>query len=109
GDKKFDQTIDSLMRGAALTGYEPNNLRWSADGQRLYFQWKQYTAAREKEPDTYAVNRDGSGLRKLSEEEAKNAPPANGERARDKKFSAIVENGDLFLYDTTTGTRSQLT
>ena len=63
-DKKFDLTIDNIMRGAALTGYEPNNLRWSADGQHLYFQWKQYTEAREKEPETYAVNRDGSGLRK---------------------------------------------
>jgi dipeptidyl aminopeptidase/acylaminoacyl peptidase len=109
GDKKFDLTIDNLMRGAALTGYEPNNLRWSADGQRLYFQWKQYTEAREKEPETYAVNRDGSGLRKLSEEEAKNAPPANGERSRDKKLAVFVENGDLFLYDNATGTRRQLT
>ncbi|HJQ27472.1 MAG TPA: prolyl oligopeptidase family serine peptidase [Blastocatellia bacterium] len=109
GDKKFDLTIDNIMRGPALVGYEPGGLRWSADGQRLYFQWKQYTEAREKEMDTYAVNCDGTGLRKLSEEEAKSAPPAGGERSRDKKLAVFVENGDLFLHDTAAGTRRQLT
>ncbi|MFL6277925.1 MAG: prolyl oligopeptidase family serine peptidase [Blastocatellia bacterium] len=109
GDKKFELTIDNIMRGPALVGYEPTNLRWSADGQRLYFQWKQYGEPREKDPDTYVVNRDGAGLRKLTQEEAKNAPPINGERSRDKKLTVFAESGDLFLYDNSTGQRRQLT
>src|SRR5512132_1964305 len=73
-NQKLALTIDNIMRGPALVGYEQTGVRWSADSQRLYFQWKQYTEPREKESDTYAVNRDGTGLRKLSEEEAKQAP-----------------------------------
>src|SRR4051794_26259367 len=57
GVKQFDLTIDNIMRGPALVGYEQTNLRWSADSQRLYFQWKPYTDARDKDPDTYTVNR----------------------------------------------------
>ncbi|MEN3332346.1 MAG: hypothetical protein V7641_1711 [Blastocatellia bacterium] len=109
GVKTFDLTIDSIMRGPALVGYEPNAVRWSADSQHLYFQWKQYSEARDKVPDTYTVNRDGTGLRKLSEEEAKQSPPANGELSRDKKLTVFVENGDVFLYDNATARRRQIT
>src|ERR1700754_3366756 len=105
--KKFDLTIDNIMRGPLLAGYEQTAVRWSADSQRLYFQWKQYSEAREKDPDTYVVNRDGKGLRKLSEEEAKNAPPGGGDQSRDKKFVTFIDNGDVFLYDNAAGRRRQ--
>src|SRR6266498_2559120 len=85
-DQKFELTIDNIMRGPGLVGYEQTGVRWSPDSQHLYFQWKQYNEAREKDPDTYVVNRDGTGLRKLSEEEARNAPPPNGDESRDKKL-----------------------
>ncbi|HYV03373.1 MAG TPA: hypothetical protein VFB82_02245, partial [Blastocatellia bacterium] len=61
GEKAFALTIDNIMRGFELVGYEPRAVRWSQDGQRVYFQWKQSTEPREKEFDTYTVNRDGSG------------------------------------------------
>src|SRR5436853_752768 len=108
-DKKFDLTIDNIMRGPGLVGYEQTGVRWSADSQRLYFQWKSYSEARDKDPDTYTVNRDGTGLRKLTEEEAKNAPPANGEQSRDKKLTVYVENGDVFVYDHAARRRRQIT
>ena len=38
-----------------------------------------YSDPLEKDRDTYVVNRDGSGLRKLSDDEKKDAPPAGGE------------------------------
>ena len=40
----------------------------------IYFQWKQATQKEDAPMDLYVANRDGSGLRKLSEEEAKAAP-----------------------------------
>lgn len=107
--KKFELTIDNIMRGPELVGNEPRALRWSADNQRLYFQWKQANEPREKDYDTYAVNRDGSGLKKLTEEEAKNAPPLNGELSRDKKFTIFVDQGDIFLYDNAARERRQVT
>ena len=106
---KFELTIDNIMRGPLLVGNEPRAVHWSPDSQRIYFQWKQASEPREKDFDTYVVNRDGSGLKKLTEEEARNAPPINGETSRDKKLTLFVDNGDVFLYDNVANQRRQIT
>ena len=36
---KFDFTIANIMRGPEVFGREPQNVRWTADGQWIYFQW----------------------------------------------------------------------
>src|ERR1039457_4735284 len=74
----FALTIDNIMRGSALVGFEPSQVRWSADSELIYFQWKQATDKEDAPLDTYVVNRDGSGLGKLSDEEARLAPPGGG-------------------------------
>lgn len=108
--KKFDLTIDNIMRGAELVGYEPESVRWSRDGQRIYFRWKQAGEPRVAELSTYVVNADGGSLRKLSEEEARLlAPPAAGELSKDKRLTVFAENGDVFLYDHEKGERRQIT
>jgi hypothetical protein len=38
---KFALTIDNIMRGPGLYGYEPTQIRWSGDSSEIYFQWKQ--------------------------------------------------------------------
>ena len=106
---KFDLTVDSIMRGADLVGYEPDGVRWSRDSRKIYFRWKRAGEPRIGEFATYSVNRDGGELRKLSEEEAKQAPPTSGELSKDKKFTIYAENGDIFLYDHEKGERRQIT
>jgi dipeptidyl aminopeptidase/acylaminoacyl peptidase len=107
--KRFELTVDSIMRGPRLVGYPPTSVFWSQDSQRLYFRWKQADEPRLKESSLYVVNRDGSGLCRLSEEEAKQAPPANGELAKDKKSTVFAEEGDIFIYDHKQGARRQIT
>ncbi|HEX8457515.1 MAG TPA: prolyl oligopeptidase family serine peptidase [Pyrinomonadaceae bacterium] len=108
--KQFELTVDSIMRGAALVGYEPTGVRWSQDGARVYFRWKQANEPRLKEFDTYVVNRDGTGLRKLSEEEARNtAPPTGGDLSKDKRWTVFTDEGDIYLYEHARGARRQLT
>ena len=106
---KFALTIDNIMRGPGLIGYEPSAIRWSYDSSQLYFQWKQYSDPLDAPLDTYVINRDGSGLRKLTEDEAKLAPPSNGELSKDRKWTVYGDSGDLFLYDNEHGVRHQLT
>ena len=106
---KFALTIDNIMRGPGLYGYEPAQVRWSGDGERIYFQWKQASDPLIKDLDTYVVGRDGSGLKKLSEAEAKLAPPASGATTLDKKRTVYSRDGDMFLYDANTGQTQQLT
>jgi len=97
------------MRGRQLYGYEPSEIRWSGDGQRIYFQWKQASDPVIKPEDTYVAERDGSGLRKLSESEAKSSPPASGSGTRDKQRIVYARDGDIFLYDASSGSTRQLT
>jgi dipeptidyl aminopeptidase/acylaminoacyl peptidase len=104
--QNFELSIDSIMRGPNLYGYAPEDLRWTPDGSKLYFSWKQWNDPLEKDRDTYVVNRDGGGLRKLSDEEKKDAPPSNGDRTRDKRMIVYVDDGDIFLWD---GKRRPLT
>ncbi len=105
----FQLTIDNIMRGPGLYGYEPSDVRWSGDSRQIYFQWKQYSDPIDKDPDTYVVDRTGSPPRKLSEEEAKLAPPASGSSSLDRKHITYAREGDIFIYDFTTGQTRQIT
>jgi len=97
------------MRGPGLSGYAPMAVRWSPDGQQVFFQWKQYDDPTEESYDTYVVGRDGKGLRKLSDEEAKHAPPVYGDWSRDRKRAVYTQHGDVFLYDAAQKQRRVLT
>src|SRR5579872_216267 len=97
--KKLSLTIDNIMRGPGLYGYEPAAVRWSGDGQHVFFQWKQASDPVNHPLDTYVVNRDGSGLRKLGDEESRLVPQAAGSYTRDHKKMVYAMDGDLFLYD----------
>lgn len=106
---KFALTIDNIMRGPDLVGHEPARVYWSQDSGRVYFRWKRTGEPRLQEPDLYVAGRDGSGLRKLSEDEARQAPPSGGELSKDKRLTVFAEDGDLFLYDHTKNERRRLT
>ncbi|MBV6431159.1 MAG: Dipeptidyl aminopeptidase 4 [Bryobacteraceae bacterium] len=106
---KFVLSIDNIMRGPALYGYPPQAVRWSGDSQRVYFRWKKCDDPLLQEYSTYVVNRDGSGLRKLNEDEAREAPPAGGDATREWRMTVYESGGDIFLYDNLAGRRRQLT
>jgi len=107
--KPFELTVDSIMRGPRLVGYPPSGVYWSQDSQRIYFRWKRADEARLKEASLYVVNRDGTGLRRLTDEEAKQAPPANGELSKDKSMTVFADESDVFIYDHAKQTRRQIT
>src|SRR3989440_9462329 len=107
--KPHELTVDSIMRGPRLVGYPPSGVYWSQDSQRVYFRWKQADEPRLKEMSLYVVNRDGTGLRRLTDEEAKQAPPANGELSKDKSMTVFADEGEVFIYDHAKGTRRQIT
>jgi len=107
--KKLELTIDTIMRGYSLTGWPPRAVRWSRDAQRVFFEWKQASDPLEKDRDTYVVDRNGGGLRKLTKDEAKNAPPDGGNWTRDKKRAVYIDDGDVWLYESALNKRRALT
>jgi dipeptidyl aminopeptidase/acylaminoacyl peptidase len=102
-------TVDAIMRGPGLVGYEPASPRWSGDSQRIYFEWKQATDPVLGAMQTWVVNRDGSGLKKLSDDEARFAPPAFGNESKDHKLIVYARDGDIYIYDRNIDKGRQLT
>lgn len=102
-------SIDRIMQGPQFFGYAPQDVRWSGDGQRIYFRWKQTTDTQDKPFDTWVLPRVSGAPRKLSEEEAKLAPPIEAVTTRDRSKSVYAQSGDLFLYDYLTDKATQLT
>ena len=105
GAGAFQLTVDSIMRGPDLVGWPPSAVRWSADSQTLYFDWR---LPGEDESHTYEVGRQGGQPRKLSDAETKNIPPANGRWDKAHKRVLFVDGGDVVLVDQS-GTRRQIT
>ncbi len=101
----FDLGVDSIMRGPELVGHPPSGLRWSGDGARLYFEWR---VRGEDETATWVVNADGAGLRRLSDEERKLAPPVSGQWDRARRRVLHATGGDVVLLDTVAGTRTEI-
>jgi dipeptidyl aminopeptidase/acylaminoacyl peptidase len=92
-------TVDWIARDPELFGYTPRNVRWSPDSKRVFFEWKERTRPLEAKYDMYAVDRDGRNLRKLSDDEAKDAPPSDASWTRDRRRAVFIDDDDVVLYD----------
>ncbi len=92
-------TVDWIMQGHGLFGWTPKNVRWARDSQKVYFEWKKFDAPLLGDFDTWEASKDGKSIRKLSEEEKKNAPPMYGDLAPDSSATVYAEDGDIYLYD----------
>ena len=99
-------TVDSIMRGPALVGSPPSAVRWSKDSSKAYFTWQK---AGDERSSTYVVNRDGGGLRQLTDEEARNLDvPQAGRPDRAGRRALTAEGGDIVIYDVASGARTVL-
>jgi hypothetical protein len=103
---RLELTVDSIMRGPNLVGWTPTALRWSADSRHLYFDWRK---PGEKESSTYVVGRDGGAPRKLTDEEGKNVPAANGRWDKAHRRVLFVDDGDVVMVDGASGSRRHIT
>lgn len=104
-DVRFALTVDSIMRGPDLVGHAPDGLRWSADSQKLYFEWRK---PGEDDATTYVVGRDGGEPVRLSVEQKKTAPPVTGRWDKAHRRVIFVDKGDVVLLDGN-GVRRQIT
>ena len=98
---RFELTVDSIMRASDLVGYPPTGLRWAADSEQLYFDWRKPA---EDKASTYVVGRAGGVPRKLSDDEVKNIPPSAGGRwDKARRRVLFVDGGDVVMVDAISG------
>ena len=96
-------TIDSIMRGPEARRHAAVGVRWSKDSRRSISRGR--TPSDERSA-TYVVNRDGTGLKQLTAEEARNLDvPQTGRFDRARRRLLTAEGGDVVIYDAATGAR----
>ncbi len=94
------------MRGPELVGNPPNNLRWSGDSKELYFE---RLIPKDDVASTWVVGRDGGTPRRLTDEERRLAPLANGQWDAKRRRILGVDRGDVVIIDTVARKRIDVT
>jgi len=108
----FDFSIKNIMRGPELYGRPPANVRWSADGKWIHFNWNEPgTDWREPLRPFRIRATDGAKPERLTLAQADSALPyiTEGTLAPDGKARAVDANGDLYLVQLKDGSARRLT
>lgn len=99
--QELELSIRSIMRAEENVGVAPSQVRWTDDGQWVYFQWRPGGLPWDEKPALYRVRADGSDLEKLDTEQARMAAPliAGGDLSADRRWRVSSVEGDLYLVE----------
>ncbi len=100
----FDLSVKNIMRGPELYGREPGQVRFTADGQWIYFRWLTPGAKWNEDMRWYRVMaRAGATPEEVTDAQRDAMMPmlTGGRRARDGRREVVSSMGDLFLRTTT--------
>ena len=108
----FQLTVPAIMRGPENTGREPAAVRWSPDGQWLYFRWLPPGTDWRETLKPYRVRAAaGSTPERLSQAQADSIEPvlAPGDQSPDRRRRVVTVRGDLYLVELPSGALRRLT
>lgn len=108
----FELSVPSIMRGPEIVGREPTRVRWSADGQWIYFEWLPPGSSWREPLAPHRVRaRPGATPERVTEAHMDSvaALVETGPLSPDGKFRVVSANGDLFLIDVKRATARRLT
>jgi dipeptidyl aminopeptidase/acylaminoacyl peptidase len=109
---RFELSVPSIMRGPENTGREPENVRWSPDGQWIHFSWLPPGTSWRETLKPYRVRAvSGSGPELLAAAQADSLEPtlAAGALAADRAHRVVSVRGDLYLVALPSGQLRRLT
>lgn len=125
--QRFDDlTIRVIMQGAGLIGTAPEDLRFSADGSRIFFEWNDPAALDslnalspesayknyldlEKRSGTFVMDVASREFEKLSDAAADTLAPDEYAWNKERTRRAEIRGEDLYLVDLSAGTTRQIT
>jgi dipeptidyl aminopeptidase/acylaminoacyl peptidase len=108
---RFELTIQNIMRGPEHIGQAPGLVRWSDDGQWIYFRWLPGGHAWDDEPKMYRVAARGGEPVELTDRQADSVGVllAGGPLSPDGRRRAVTYQGDLHLIERATLATRRLT
>jgi len=110
-DTAFPLTIQNIMRGSELVGQPPVGIRWSDDGEWVYFRWLPGGEDWYADRKLYRVRGSGGEPEEVSDEDADALAPvlASGDISPDGRWRAVSASGDLYLIERSSGHMRRLT
>ena len=112
-------TVEKIMRDPKWMGISPENIRWSDDSKKIYFEWNPDNADRAElysvtptniKPEKVSIDeRKYLGAHNGLWEEQRYIAPSNGQWNRNHTLKVYEKNGDIWLSETKTGKVRQLT
>lgn len=96
----FDLSVRNIMRGPELYGREPAQVRWTADGQWIYFRWLEPGAAWNETLTPYRIApRADATPERVSDAHMDSVAPmlATGPRSRDGRLRVVAASGDIWV------------
>ena len=100
--QRFDFSIANMMRGPELYGREPANVRWTPDGQWIYFQWLPAGSGWRETLKPYRVRAQaGAKPERLTDTQVDSVAPliADGVLSSDRARRIVSVRGDLYVID----------
>jgi dipeptidyl aminopeptidase/acylaminoacyl peptidase len=99
--QQFQLSIKNIMRGPELYGEPPSNVRFTDDGQWIYFDWKKGGLPWNAETSLYRVKAAGGEPEQVDEADARTVQPliARGDLTADRRWRVSSVGGDLYLVD----------
>jgi dipeptidyl aminopeptidase/acylaminoacyl peptidase len=89
-------TVEKIMRDPKWIGTSPSGIHWSDDSKKVYFNWNPESA---EQSELYNISTGDTKPQKVSLEERKTLPPANGSWNKKHTAKLFAKNGDIFLSD----------
>ncbi len=107
----FELSIANIMRAEEHVGVAPGQVRWTDDGEWVYFRWRPGGEAWHEDPVLHRVRADGTGLESLDDMAAWEASAllAGGDASPDGRWRVSSVAGDLHLVDRRTMAVRRLT
>ena len=100
--QRFDFSIANMMRGPELYGREPANVRWTPDGQWIYFQWLSAGSEWRETLKPYRVRAQAAATpERLTAAQMDSVAPliADGALSGDRARRVVSVRGDLYIVD----------
>ncbi len=98
--------ISEIMQGDKFVGNLPDNLFWSLDSKKMYFDWNPENAISES---LYQYTLSEKQISKVDYDSEWSLPSGNLNYSSDKKLAIFQKHGDIYMLNMLSGNVQQIT
>jgi dipeptidyl aminopeptidase/acylaminoacyl peptidase len=109
--QEFELTVPNIMRGPEHVGEPPQMVRWTDDGEWIYFRWKPGGQDWHEDLAFYRVPARGGTPERVDEAHMDSVGVllAAGDMTRDRRWKVVSHDSDIWLLDRRRNESRQLT